>query len=168
MPGRNHAVEPEEEDELLAGALWERDVYAPHEALPDLETVLFGPLDQAGVPGISQARALWRAAGSPTPWDEGGRYIALATELARQAGFDVYDSDTRTWIYGHPIECGACEPDTEACWTPVVAPAPGLLAKALLDDLQQRFPGLADGELDVSGGDVVAWLSERLHAWREP
>ena len=164
MPGRNHEVEPEGEPALLAGALWELDCYGENEAKPAMDRDLFDPLEEAGMPGIHEIKRRWQRLGQPDPWNAWGSLIDYATEAARLAGFDVYSSDTRTWVYASAIDCNTCGGDKEACWTPVVSSVDGLLATGLLDELRFAFPGLHDKLVPVDSNQLATWLSKRLRA----
>lgn len=110
-PGKAHQCEPDGDgsENLLAGHLWEQDMYtdAPDDPLPTVADLL-DTLTAEGV-NVAAIRARWEAEGKPSPWDGGAPFITEAAEAARLAGFDVYESDTRTWVYREPVECDSCE-----------------------------------------------------------
>lgn len=109
QPGRGtlHDCEPEDED-LLAGSLWELDLYGDDERKPAVDVDLLDPLATAGV-DVAAVRQAWMAAGSPSPYDGGAPFIERAVEAAVAGGYDAYDSDTRTWIYANPVACDHCQ-----------------------------------------------------------
>lgn len=165
VPGRSHECEPEEAlEECLAGALWELEVLTEDEITEwTIDRQMLNPLEEAGV-DVSEVRREWEKAGKPSPWDGGAPYIGAAAEAARLAGFDIYDSDTRTWVFHEAVRCSTCAEDAEACYPQVTVNRDHLrlllAAYDRLDSLAHVLPCACDdapnSENDSHRGDREA------------
>jgi hypothetical protein len=111
-PGRLHACEPEGEDDLLAGALYERAVLEENE-VPSLRAMLHDAVPRVPSlkPIIAQA-TLVAACDNPLEADGQDLLIAAARKCL-EAGLDVYASETRFWAYSRAVSCDYDESDCE-------------------------------------------------------
>lgn len=118
--GKYHAGEPEgfdfDSDEWL-GTLWEHS--DDDEAREDFADMLTQARLDAQfsrlAPAATRIEAAWTAAGRPSPIVDATHLQALL-RAALRASYDVYDSDTRSYIFAEPLNCaepGDAEAETE-------------------------------------------------------
>jgi hypothetical protein len=112
MQGCLHQCEPEDfnwDRDDWAGNLWEPDMYdeGDYPSIGDFldSLVAINPSLRDNIAGVKDS---WLAAGSPLATED-ARSIDRAVEIALAGGHDVYDSDTRTWVFplGERIVCSA-------------------------------------------------------------
>lgn len=104
--GRNHGFEPDDVEDMVAGNTWELDEEA--EDTTSIDDFLL-TLDTIGI-DTKDLRNEWQERGKPTSYEGGGLdLIERAVARAIRAGYDVYDSDTRTYVFEERKVCHDCE-----------------------------------------------------------
>lgn len=113
-PGISHGCEPDDFDHGLAfegeswsGCLWEADG-SPEDPVPTIGDFLESARATHGLV-VEDLVAAWVAQGRRSVLDD-ARLVAACVRRALLAGHDVYDSDTRTFIFaqGERVDCRAC------------------------------------------------------------
>lgn len=118
--GTHHMCEPASFDagrafdgDSWSGCMWEVDLYDADDPLPTVADFLESARDIHGL-AIEEEMAAWKAAGSPSVLQDAAQIRACLMRALR-AGHDIYDSDTRSYIFarGERVSCEAC-PECEA------------------------------------------------------
>ena len=99
--GRRHVVEPETDERV--GCFWEPDEDGSCSSVRDL----LREVEEGLGLDLSAARDLWTKAGAPHVREDTG-VVEVVVKTALLFGFDVYDSDTRTWVYPIRTSCASC------------------------------------------------------------
>jgi hypothetical protein len=91
-----------------SGCMWDVDTSDPDDSLPTVGDFLESARDIHGL-AVEEEMAAWVAAGSPSALDD-ARQVRACLVRALLAGHDVYDSDTRSFIFarGERVRCEAC------------------------------------------------------------
>jgi len=118
--GRFHGCEPEEGDydNMLAGYLWEADQFGFGEveseeeeqkaSRENLGRFIESCQEIEGV-DVEDLQRKFLADPKLSAFNGGGAIIRECVRRCLAAGYDCYDSDTRTWVFPEPTECNSCE-----------------------------------------------------------
>lgn len=181
--GRLHGCEPDEPDwdNALAGNTWELDAEAGDETsvgdfLAHLEeaSCLFDPHRPVQTYDLL---AEWDRRGKPASDGPCADLIREAVRRSLAAGFDCYDSDTRTWVFSEEEPCADCsdeqrnggdrfECDEEAAELVArgdLLNAANLLPTVIPDDrVRQAFGALLDAVEGWGGGETCMACDEAV------